>query len=123
MKPDRLHDPLLAGIPQPPSTTYYDWRLWFLAVLTLLLLGLFARSRRASRHDPEYGNRADMTRLVAVVWGGLIVEWVRSRAGDLTPGFWIASVALLPFVGGAIFLSLRLFRAYRTPAAPTGGTR
>lgn len=121
MKPDKLHDPLLAGMPQTPQTAHFDARLAFLAILTLLLLGLFARLRRTWRNDPEYANRADMTRLIAVVWGGLLVEWLRSRADELTPAFWLCSLALLPFVVGAIALSLRLFRAFRTPTPPKGG--
>ena len=121
MKPDKLHDPLLVGMPPPISAAHFDGRLAFLAILTLLLLGLFARLRRTWRNDPEYDNRADMTRLIAVVWGGLLVEWLRSRADDLTPAYWLCSLALLPFVVGAIALSLRLFRAYRTPASPKGG--
>ena len=102
-------------MPQPPSTAHFDPRLVLLACLTLLLLGLFARLRRTSHSHLDYAARADMTRLLAVVWGGLLVEWARSRAGELTPGFWLASLALLPFVVGALMLSIRLFRAYRVP--------
>jgi len=116
MKPSSLHDPLQDIAPRHtggfPFDPHLDLRLVLIAVLALLLVALVIRLRRTAPRDPEWGPRADMARLTGVICGGLLFEWVRARFDLATPGFWIASVMLLPFMVAAVVLSLRLLQAY-----------
>ena len=117
MKPSSLHDPIQDIAPSHaasfPFNSHIDLRLMLIACLAVLLFALVIRLRRTAPLDPEWGPRADMMRLIAVICGGLLFEWVRARFDLATPGFWIASVALLPFVVGTVVLSVRLLQAYR----------
>ena len=123
MKPSTLHDPLKDIGPGFAPARAFDMRLPLIAIVALLLLAVVIRARRTPPYDPEYASRVNMARLLGVVWGGLLVEWARSRFDLATPGFWIASLALMPFVVGAIAFSLRLFRAYREPENARPATR
>ncbi len=118
-----LHDPLRDLAPQT-APFHPDMRLILLALLLAALIAGIVRVRRTDVDDDDYAPRRDMALLLGVVWLGLGVEWMRSRLGLATPGFWFASLALLPFVFGAIVLGARLFGAYRADAsAPIPPTR
>ncbi len=128
-----LHDPLRDLAPHA-APFHPDARLLLLALLLIVLIAGIVRMRRTDAYDDDYAPRRDMAWLLGVVWLGLGVEWIRSRMGLATPGFWFASLALLPFVFGAIVLGARLFGAYRdgasapppsrpNPPAPKAGRR
>jgi hypothetical protein len=123
MKPSTLHDPLKDVRPGFAPANTLDLRLPLIVLVTLLLIVIAIRARRTPAFDPEYPARRDMARLLGVVWGGLLVEWARSRFDLATPGFWVASLALLPFVVGAVAFSVRLLRAYREPHPAPAATR
>lgn len=111
-----LHDPL-RGLAPHTAPFHPDARLILLALLLMTLIAGIVRLRRTDPYDDDYAPRRDMARLLGIVWLGLGVEWIRSRLGLATPGFWFASLALLPFVFGAIVLGARLFGAYRADAS------
>jgi hypothetical protein len=86
-------------------------------VVTALLLGALAlRWRRTRPWHADFGPRMDAARLAAVALGAQALELIRARVRPGSGGFWILSLALLPFVACALSLLWRLYRAYRTPA-------
>ena len=111
-----LQDPLRDFAPAA-SRVHADARLILLAIVLLVVIGAWIRLRRTDPDETDYAPRRDMACLLSLVWAGLGVEWIRSRFDLATLGFWIATLALLPFVVGAVALGLRLIGAYRAESS------
>jgi hypothetical protein len=92
--------------------------------LICLLCGLgvmawaFIRWKSTPRFDPERVSRRDMAMLLALFNLGLAGDLLRTRWPERSTGFLLISLLLLPVAGGALYLLIRLLRAYRRPEAP-----
>ncbi len=92
-----------------------------LQVVLLILVALalpvaLLRWARTPEASIENAPRGDTARLLGLMLLGQFGVLLRARFALNSPGFWVCTVALLPIVAGAVWLTRRLFLSYRAPS-------
>jgi hypothetical protein len=101
---------------------YVHWIL--LACGVALLIWATVRWKRTGPSHPDRAVRRDMALLILLLLIAVIGDAIRTHYLERSRGFLIASVALIPIGGAALFMLMRLLAAYRRSgaASPLGNS-